>query len=188
MSIPIYLSDLNLPKELSKKKKLNLIFGKFIESPEKIDTYEFEMSKEDQLVFFTVEGAITHEIMTLSGAILNLSSGNTDFARASQVVNTWDSDNLLDLIMHGVMVLVNIEISAQALNDRPIRVDVRNNPIDPEYDETALSMHFSTVNKNPSDYAMHISFIQVDQCDIKMGKDNNKIIDTLKFHQIVHTA
>lgn len=116
-----YISEFGLPKEFSKKKKLDLLIGLFIPQTNwKDDQINWFVDEDLEKVFLTIEDCARDVLDKL------VNEGKTP-------------DELKD----SYIAIASFTYPITALNETPIARDSHNNPINCEFSKDTLSFNFT---------------------------------------------
>lgn len=150
----IHFADFNLPKEFSKKKKIDLMIGKFFPKDTPGDKeLEWDIGMDTQKVFLTTEQCC-REVLEKC-----IHEGMT----RKELIDSY-------------IAITYFKYPLEILNEVPLRRDPMDHPIDCEFDENTLSFLF-TFRNNKTFEDISIAIVRVK--DVVLGEDE-KALTTLQ--------
>ncbi|MCM1214076.1 MAG: hypothetical protein NC548_06100 [Lachnospiraceae bacterium] len=154
-----YLSELGLPKEWSKKKKLPLYICRYFSND--APGTDFEINADCERVYLTIDGAVTSVVTSLLNAGVEVESMKT-----------------------GIFAIVEISYSSTELNSCPLYHDPIGNALDPDFDKSTLSFNITTNGKTHTD--MTLSMTKVTEVTVEMVDGKYKI-SNISMRSVINT-
>lgn len=163
-----YISDFGLPKDWSKKKKLNLTVAEFVPknvTKTGVEKHEWTINLDTNRVFLTIDEALVNAI--------------------EQAMNL--HKYTVEEIKEGVIGVLTLLYPTQIFNDFPVRMDVEGNPLDPEFDKKRLSFYVTL--RNRTEEQSHMDLCVVDSFTVEEDPETGwKTPRDIKVHGIVNSA
>ena len=158
-----YISDFGLPKDWSKKKKLNLTIAEFV--PKQDNKHEWRVNLDTMKVFLTIEEALVDAI--------------------EQAINLYHYTEAQ--IKEGVIGVLTMLYPTQTFNDYPVRVDVHGVPVDPEFDKKKLSFIVTLRGREEED--SHMDLCVIDSFETVTDPETGWVTPkNIKVHGVVNSA
>lgn len=160
-----YFSDFKLPKEYSKKKKIQISVAEV--SPAKVsagDTKKWEWKLDTDLTraFLTIEGAVKDAVLR---ACHDKKFKNSDDILASQVC------------------ILTLEFPINVFNDFPVATNVNGEPIDAEFDPETLSFNVTLQGRFAE--SSHLDILAIDAFKVDVEHDK---VTSVTVRPIINSA
>lgn len=159
-----YLSDFKLPKEFSKKKKLQLTVAEVV--PKKGDQnygeWSWKLNTDLTRVYMTIEEAV-------KGAII----------RATHDKRFSSPKDITD----GAIAVLTLEFPVNIFNDFPVASKANGDVIDADFDPDTLSFNVTLQGRFAEN--SHLDILAIDE--FKLDVEHDKVV-SMKLHPIVNSA